>query len=105
MGMGLMSRLASRQPPALNILRLRVLISFSSKHGSRQFGYCASMASMRVKFVLFVLAILISAFLFSCRPGGSSGRRLLIYTPHGQDLLRDFVASYKEHYPDANVQF
>jgi iron(III) transport system substrate-binding protein len=30
---------------------------------------------------------------------------LLIYTPHGQDLLKDFVASYKERYPDANVQF
>ena len=63
------------------------------------------MASMRLKFVLFVLAILVSAFLFSCRPGANSGRRLLIYTPHGQDLLKDFIARYKERYPDANVQF
>ena len=41
----------------------------------------------------------------SCRPGGSGGRNLLIYTPHGQDLLKDFIARYKERYPDANVQF
>jgi iron(III) transport system substrate-binding protein len=63
------------------------------------------MASMRLKFVLFVLAILVSAFLFSCRPGANGGRRLLIYTPHGQDLLKDFITRYKERYPDANVQF
>jgi iron(III) transport system substrate-binding protein len=63
------------------------------------------MASMRFKLVLFVLAILVSTFFFSCRPGANSGRRLLIYTPHGQDLLKDFIARYKERYPDADVQF
>jgi iron(III) transport system substrate-binding protein len=63
------------------------------------------MASMRLKLVLFVFAILVSTFLFSCRGGANSGRRLLIYTPHGQDLLKDFIARYKERYPDANVQF
>ena len=63
------------------------------------------MASMRLKLVLFVFAILVSTFLFSCRGGANGGRRLLIYTPHGQDLLKDFIARYKERYPDANVQF
>jgi iron(III) transport system substrate-binding protein len=62
------------------------------------------MASMRLKFVLFVLAILVSAFFFSCR-GGANSRRLLIYTPHGQDMLKDFIGRYKASYPDANVQF
>lgn len=63
------------------------------------------MASMRFKLFLFVLALFVCAVFFSCRPGASGGRRLLIYTPHGQDLLKDFVARYKQRYPDANVQF
>lgn len=62
------------------------------------------MAEMRFKLVLFVLAILVSSFFFSCRPG-ANGPRLLIYTPHGQELLKDFIARYKKQYPDANVQF
>ncbi|HJT66019.1 MAG TPA: extracellular solute-binding protein [Pyrinomonadaceae bacterium] len=61
---------------------------------------------MRFKLVLFVFAILIAAFLFSCRSGGGGGgRRLLIYTPHGQDLLKDFVARYKEKNANVDVQF
>jgi iron(III) transport system substrate-binding protein len=65
------------------------------------------MASMRCKLVLFVLAILVATFLFSCRSGGSgnSSRRLLIYTPHGQDLLKDFIARYKQQHADVEVQF
>ena len=43
--------------------------------------------------------------MLSCRPGASSSSRLLVYTPHGQDLLRDFIARYKERYPDADIQF
>lgn len=62
------------------------------------------MASMRFKLVLLVLAILVCSILFSCRPG-ANGRRLLIYTPHGQELLKDFIARYKQRYPDAEVQF
>ena len=57
---------------------------------------------MRFQHLLTVLAI--SLVLFSCRPATTS-RRLLVYTPHGQDLLRDFVNRYKEKYPDADVQF
>src|SRR5690349_19589188 len=103
--MGLTMRLARPQPPARTILRLTLLISFRSKHGSGNFGYCASMASMRCKFVLFVFAILIAAFLFSCRSGGGGANRLLIYTPHGQDLLKDFVARYKQQHPNVDIQF
>ncbi|HEY3026572.1 MAG TPA: extracellular solute-binding protein [Pyrinomonadaceae bacterium] len=31
--------------------------------------------------------------------------KLLIYTPHGQDMLRDFVARYKQAHPEVEVQF
>src|SRR5256885_9667804 len=31
--------------------------------------------------------------------------QLLIYTPHGQDMLRDFVARYKQAHPEVAVQF
>jgi iron(III) transport system substrate-binding protein len=55
----------------------------------------------------FALAVLlIAALLFACQPSGTGGRRaLLIYTPHGQDMLRDFVARYKQANPDVDVQF
>ena len=60
---------------------------------------------MRVRSFLAVFAILVITLLYSCRPGTTNTHRLLIYTPHGQDLLRDFVARYKERYPEADVQF
>ena len=61
---------------------------------------------MRVKLFLPVFALLISALLISCnRSSDSPGRKLLIYTPHGQDLLRDFTARYKAEHPDVEVQF
>lgn len=60
---------------------------------------------MRVRSFLAVFAILVITLLYSCRPGTTGNHRLLIYTPHGQDLLRDFVARYKERYPGADVQF
>src|SRR6185369_16121321 len=47
----------------------------------------------------------LAALLFSCRPGQGNSHRLLIYTPHGQDLLRDFIGRYKQKYPEADVQF
>lgn len=52
--------------------------------------------------------LLLSAILLSlaCRSSGTSGgKSLLIYTPHGQDLLRDFVARYKQAHPEVDVQF
>lgn len=62
--------------------------------------------SMRVKFCLPILVICVSALLFSCnRSSNPSARRLLIYTPHGQDLLREFIARYKAQHPGTDVQF
>lgn len=61
---------------------------------------------MRVKFHLLIIVICVSALLVSCnRPSGPTARKLTIYTPHGQDLLRDFVARYKAVHPDVEVQF
>ena len=43
---------------------------------------------------------------FACRRSEQGARReLLIYTPHGQDMLRDFAARYREAHPDVDVQF
>jgi iron(III) transport system substrate-binding protein len=61
---------------------------------------------MRVKLYLPIFVLLISALLMSCnRSGTSPGRKLLIYTPHGQDLLRDFIALYQAEHKDVDVQF
>src|SRR5687768_11183684 len=61
---------------------------------------------MRVKFYLLIFAICVSAGILSCnRASGPSSRKLLIYTPHGQDLLRDFTARYKLINPEVDVQF
>ena len=60
---------------------------------------------MRVRYFLAVFSFLLLSLLFSCRSKSDSGKRLLVYTPHGQDLLRDVVARYKQKYPDADVQF
>src|SRR5215216_931350 len=62
------------------------------------------MPLMRPKLFLIVLLIAITS-LISCRPGNGNRNRLLIYTPHGQDLLKDFIARYKQQHPDADVQF
>lgn len=60
---------------------------------------------MHLKTLLVVLALLLAGTLFSCKRQTQSGRRLLIYTPHGQDMLRDFVGRYKQLHPDVDVQF
>ncbi len=60
---------------------------------------------MRLRYFLAVFLILITSLFFSCRSSSSNSPRLLVYTPHGQDLLRDFVAQYKQKYPGAEVQF
>jgi iron(III) transport system substrate-binding protein len=61
---------------------------------------------MRIKFCLPILVIFVSALLFSCnRSANPSARKLLIYTPHGQDLLRESIALYKAQHPDTEVQF
>jgi iron(III) transport system substrate-binding protein len=61
---------------------------------------------MRIKFFLPIAVIFVSALLFSCSGGGNgSQRKLLIYTPHGQDLLRDVIARYKSQHTGVDVQF
>src|SRR5690242_14187269 len=60
---------------------------------------------MRLRFTITALAFLTVALLFSCSKSVNNPHRLLIYTPHGQDLLRDFVNQYKQKYPDVDVQF
>ena len=61
---------------------------------------------MRTKLFVPIIVVFVSALLFSCnRTSGPTARRLLIYTPHGQDLLRDFVARYKSEHKDVDVQF
>ena len=54
-----------------------------------------------------VLAIVcVAALLISCnRTADPNARRLLIYTPHGQDLLRDFVARYRQQHGGVEIQF
>lgn len=59
---------------------------------------------MRAAKLLFTIACL-SALLFSCNRSGSSSNKLLIYTPHGQDMLREFVAQYKTQHPEVTVEF
>jgi len=49
--------------------------------------------------------VCVSLLLFSCQRTNSPGHKLLIYTPHGQDLLQDFVDRYKQVHPEVNVQF
>lgn len=52
----------------------------------------------------FLVLLCISAALFSCQPSsGPPARKLLIYTPHGQAQLRDFIARYQ--HPDVEVRF
>ena len=53
---------------------------------------------------LFFLLVFVSLVL-ACAPGSKEGRRLLIYTPHGNDMLKDFVARYKQQHPEVGIQF
>src|SRR5437899_10711410 len=46
--------------------------------------------------------------LFALACSGTRNRsqnKVLIYTPHGQDMLRDFVARYKQAHPEVDCQF
>ena len=60
---------------------------------------------MRQKLFLIVPVLVVVSLLLSCRSGSGNKNRLLIYTPHGQDLLKDFVARYNQQHPDVEVQF
>src|SRR6185295_19983239 len=60
--------------------------------------------SMRAAKLWLTIACL-CATLLSCNRSGSPTNKLLIYTPHGQDMLRDFVAQYKTQHPEVTVEF
>jgi iron(III) transport system substrate-binding protein len=61
---------------------------------------------MRIKIYFLTVAICVSALLASCnRAGSPAAHQLLIYTPHGQDLLKDFVARYEAVHPDVKIEF
>lgn len=63
-----------------------------------------SFKTTRSLFVLVLLSVILISL--ACRSSGTSERKsLLIYTPHGQDLLRDFVSRYKQAHPEVDVQF
>jgi iron(III) transport system substrate-binding protein len=54
-----------------------------------------------------LIVVCIAGSLFSCKRSGNqtSKRQLLIYTPHGQAQLKDFISRYKQLHPDVEVQF
>lgn len=62
---------------------------------------------MRSKTVsTFLLIGCIATCLLSCtRSGNPASSKLLIYTPHGQAQLKDFIARYKQQHPDVDAQF
>jgi len=60
----------------------------------------------RTLFAAAVSVFLISLLVLSLACNGPRhSNSLLIYTPHGQDMLRDFVARYKQAHPEVDVQF
>ncbi|HEY5884437.1 MAG TPA: extracellular solute-binding protein [Pyrinomonadaceae bacterium] len=61
---------------------------------------------MRGKLYLTILVVCVSALLFSCNRGSAPAKRkLLIYTPHGQDLLKESIARFQAVHTDVDVQF
>jgi iron(III) transport system substrate-binding protein len=55
---------------------------------------------------LLLAIIFVSLLVFSCNPSRLGGSHsLVIYTPHGKDMLQDFVARYKQVHPEIEVQF
>jgi len=53
-----------------------------------------------------VVALALVVASFGCRSARQSNQhQLLVYTPRGPDMLRDFVARYKQAHPDTDGQF
>src|SRR5215471_7423444 len=59
----------------------------------------------RLRSILLLTICLLLLLICSCHRSGANEHSLLIYTPHGQDMLRDFAARYKQAYPESDVQF
>lgn len=59
-----------------------------------------------MKLAGLILVAVVLCLCFGCGSSTSNNqRKLVIYTPHGQDMLRDFVGRYKQAHPDVDVQF
>jgi iron(III) transport system substrate-binding protein len=68
--------------------------------------YCLLKMSDNAHRALAALAIISLLLLsFACRRSGPQRRTLLIYTPHGKDMLADFVARYKQLHTDVDIEF
>ncbi len=52
-----------------------------------------------------IAAALLPVLLASCLPGGDDRTPLVIYSPHGAELLRTFEQRYEALYPDVDVQW
>jgi iron(III) transport system substrate-binding protein len=64
------------------------------------------MLTLFSRFITICCALFLLFTLSACKPAGTDNKRsLLIYTPHGQDMLRAFVERYKQVHPDVDVQF
>src|SRR5258707_15215471 len=63
------------------------------------------MLRKRSAFTILLAGLLLAFVLLAGCQSSDSPHSLLIYTPHGQDLLRDFVARYKQAHPETEVQF
>lgn len=59
-----------------------------------------------MKFYNFCLLVLISLFAFSCSNSNQTGqKKLVIYSPHGKELLGEFEQLYEKAHPDVDVQW
>jgi iron(III) transport system substrate-binding protein len=77
-----------------------VLACFNDRHSRN--GLLQMLLKPRV---ILLTIVCISFLLFSCHRSSPTGKtKLLIYTPHGQDMLRDFVERYKQAHPETEVQ-
>src|SRR6266851_9564648 len=68
----------------------------------------SSLSGLRMSLtkVLSLLIGLVVIGSFACQSSCRANQhKLLIYTPHGEDMLRDFVARYKQAHPEVEVQF
>lgn len=64
------------------------------------------MSLVRNRIIVICVTIGFILFAFACKSNNSQSKRtLLIYTPHGEDMLRDFIARYETAYPDVKVEF
>jgi iron(III) transport system substrate-binding protein len=96
--MGFESR-ALLPPSSIGVLAWAALFK-SRTRPETEMPFAGRRATAKTLILLFI------ALLLACRSSNApQGKTLLIYTPHGQDMLRDFAARYKQAHPEVDVQF